>query len=53
MGFKDKIGKTVLNLFIQKMNESNCKPNKLWVKQRKEVYNNFMQDWLDNNNVLI
>ena len=53
MGFKDKIGKTVLNLFIQIMNESNCKPNKLWVKQRKEVYNNFLQDWLDNNNVLI
>ena len=29
--FKDKIAKTVLNAFIEIVNESNCKPNNLWV----------------------
>ena len=28
---KDKKGKTVINAFIEIINESNCKPNKLWV----------------------
>ena len=28
---KDKNGKTVLNAFIEIVNESNCKPNELWV----------------------
>ena len=36
---KDKKGKTVLNAFIQKVNESNRKPNKLWVGQGREFYN--------------
>ena len=32
---KDKNGKTVLNAFIEIVNESNRKPNKLWVYQRR------------------
>ena len=32
---KDKKSKTVLNGFINIVNESNCKPNKLWVNQRE------------------
>ena len=28
---KDKKGKKILNVFIEIVNESNCKPNKLWV----------------------
>ena len=32
---KDKIGETVLNAFIQIVNESNRKPNKLWVDQEE------------------
>ena len=28
---KDKKGKTVINAFIEIVNESNRKPNKLWV----------------------
>ena len=35
---KDKQGKTVLNSFLEIVNESNCKPNKLWVDQRKWFY---------------
>ena len=50
---KDKKGKTVLNVFIEIVNESNRKPNKLWIDQRKEFYNKLMQEWLKNNNALI
>ena len=33
---KDKKGETVLNAFIEIVNESNRKPNKLWADQGKE-----------------
>ena len=33
---KDKKGKTVLNAFIEIVNESNRKPNNLWVDQGRE-----------------
>ena len=46
---KDKKGITVLNAFIEIVNESNRKPNKLWVHQGREFYNKLMQEWLDNN----
>ena len=35
------------------VNESNHKPNKLWVDQGKEFYNKRMHEWLDNNNTLM
>ena len=50
---KDKKSKTVLNAFMEIVNKSNRKPNKLWVDQRREFYNKLMQEWLDNNNTLI
>ena len=50
---KDKKGKTVPNAFIEIVNESNCKPNKLWVGKGREFYNKLMQDWLDNSDVLM
>ena len=46
-------GKTVLNAFIEIVNESNQKPNKLWVDQSREFYNRLMQEWLDNNDILM
>ena len=46
-------GKTVLNVFIKIVNECNCKPNKLWVDQGREFCNKFMQEWLDNNDMLM
>ena len=46
---KDKNGKTVLNAFIEVVNESNLKLNKLWVDQGRELYNKLMQEWLDKN----
>ena len=42
--------KTVLNAFIEIVNEFNCKPNKLWVDQG-DFYNKPMQEWLDNNDI--
>ena len=50
---RDKKNKTVLNAFIEIVNESNRKPNKLWVDQGREFYNKFMQEWLDNNYILL
>ena len=50
---KDKKGKTVPNAFIEIVNESNRKPNKLWVGKGREFYNKLMQDWLDNSDVLM
>ena len=44
---KDKKGKTVLDAFIKIVNESNHKPNKLWVDQGREFYNKLMPEWLD------
>ena len=50
---KDKNGKTVLNAFTEKVNESNCKPNNLWVDQGRKFYNKLMQEWLDQNDILM
>ena len=50
---KDKKGTTVLNAFIERLNETNSKPKKLWVDQGREFYDKLMQEWLDNNNILM
>ena len=50
---KDKKGKTVLNTFMETVNKPNRKLNKLQVDQGKEVQNKIMQEWLDNNDVLM
>ena len=50
---KDKKGETVLIAFIEIMNKSNCKPNRLWIDQGRESYNRLMQEQLDNNNLLM
>ena len=50
---KDKKAKTVIFGFIEIVNESNVKPNKLWVGQGREFYKRLMQKWLDYNDILI
>ena len=50
---KDKKDKTVVNAFIEIVNETNCKPNKLWVDQKREFYNKLMQEWLEINDILM
>jgi len=39
---KNKKGETIANAFKQIIKESNRKPNKLWVDQGKEFYNQYM-----------
>ena len=46
-------GKTVLNGFIEIVSEFYRKPNKLWVDQGREFYNQLMQEWLENNDILV
>ena len=50
---KDKKDETVFNGFIEIVNESKRKTNKLWVDQGRELYNNLMQKWLDDNDILM
>ena len=50
---KDKKCKTILIAFIEIVNESNHKPNKLQVDQKREFYHKVMQEWLSNNYILI
>ena len=50
---KDKKGKTVLNAFIEIINESNNKSNTIWVGQGREFYNKFGQEWLHSNYILM
>ena len=50
---KDKKGKTFLSFFIEIVNESNRKPDKLWVDKSIEFYNKIMQGWLSNNYILM
>ena len=51
--WKIKKGKTVLNAIIEIVNESNHKPNKLWVEQGIEFYDKIISEWLDNNDILM
>ena len=50
---KDKKAKTLLHGFIGIVNESRPKPNKLWVGQGREFYNNLMKKRLNNDNILM
>ena len=50
---KYKKGKIVLNAFIEIVNESNRKQNKLWVDQGREFCNKLMQEWLNKNDILM
>ena len=50
--WKDKKFKTVLNDTTEIVKKFKLQPNKLWVDQGKEFYNNFMQKWLDDYSVV-
>ena len=41
---KDKKGKTVLNPFVEIVNESNCKPNNYGFSHGREFYIKVMQE---------
>ena len=44
---KDKKGITITNAFQKILDESNCKPNKIWADKCSEFYNGSMKSWLE------
>ena len=48
---KDKKGISIVNAFDKMIKQSNRKPNKLWVDQGGEFYNNVFEKWLSDNDI--
>ena len=48
---KDKKGISIVNAFNKIINQSNRKPNKIWVDQGGEFYNNVFEKWLSDNDI--
>ena len=46
---KDKKGITITNAFQNILDESNCKPDKIWVDEGSEFYNRSMKSFLQDN----
>ena len=50
---KDKKGISIVNAFDKIIKQSNRKPNKIWVDQGGEFYNNVFKKWLSDNNIIL
>ena len=51
---KDKKGISIVNAFNKIIKQSNSrKPNKIWVEQGNEFYNNVFKKWLSDNDVIM
>ena len=48
---KDKKGISIVNAFNKIINQSNRKPNRIWVDQGGEFYNNVFEKWLSDNDI--
>ena len=48
---KDKKGISIVNAFNKIIKQSNRKPNKIWLDQEGEFYNNVFEKWLSNNDI--
>ena len=48
---KDKKGISIVNAYDKIIKQSNRKPNKIWVDQGGEFYNNFFERWLSDNDI--
>ena len=48
---KDKKGITIVNAFQKLLDSSKRKPNKTWVDQGSEFYNNSFKKWLKDNGI--
>ena len=49
---KDKKGISIVNAFNKIIKQSNRKPNKIWVDQGGEFYNNVFEKWLSDNDII-
>ena len=50
---KDKKGISIVNAFDKIIKQSNRKPNKIWIDQGGEFYNNVFKKWLSDNDVIM
>ena len=50
---KDKKGISILNAFNKLIKQYNRKPNKIWVYQGGEFYNNIFKKWLSDNDIIM
>ena len=50
---KDKKGISILNAFNKIIKQFNRKPNKIWVDQGGEFYNNIFKKWLSDNDIIM
>ena len=50
---KDKKGISIVNAFHKMLKQSERKPNKIWVDQGSEFYNNNFKKWLSDNNIIM
>ena len=50
---KNKKDITTTNAFQKILDESNRKPNQIWVDNSSEFYNRLMKSWLQDNNIEI
>ena len=48
---KDKKGARITNAFQKILKRSDRKPNKIWVDQGSEFYNNVFENWLKDNDI--
>ena len=51
ISLKDKKGISIVNAFNKIIKQSNRKPNKIWVDQGGEFYNNVFEKWLSDNDI--
>ena len=49
----DQKGISIVNGFNKIIKQSNRKPNKIWVNQGGEFYNNFFKRWLSDNDIIM
>ena len=52
ISLENKKGISVTNGFNKLIKQSNRKPNKIWVDQGGEFYNNVLKKWLPDNNII-
>ena len=50
---KDKKGISIVHAFNKIIKQSNRKPNKIWIDQGGEFYNNVFEKWLSDNDIIM
>ena len=53
ISLKDKKGISITSAFDKIIKQSHRKPNKIWIDQGSEFYNNNFKQWLSDNNIIM